>query len=189
MIKRTIAVVVALLPASAGAVQGKSLSDRVFLEPKVEARVEIDRADLTLESSSAPSLGYEVDFVTESVSIFGWGPSQKAYDKCTAVFDHKTGALLVHAEPGLVARIRLWLPADHSVRVTIKDGKASIGARAGRTAVEMDNGLLSFDASLIPASSCVEAQVDSGLLMGGKSGSCADATAKLHLKDGLLRLL
>lgn len=181
-----LAVVLAAVPAAAWAVQGKSVSDHALPEAGQEIRIAVDSADLIVESSASASLTYQVDFVTESVGIFSSGPSQKAYDSSTASFDRKTGVLNIHAADGLVARARIFVPDASALAVSVKTGKATVNARAGKTVVDMDNGLLTFDASKIPASSCFETTVDNGLARGRKARSCANPTAIIHLQNGIV---
>jgi hypothetical protein len=187
-LKIALAVVLAALPASAWAVQGKTLSDRISLESRAGISIAADRVDIVVEASPARTLGYEVDFVPASRGVFSQKPSQEAYDKSTAAFDRKTGVLSIHAEEGVLARIRVSVPVDRTLGLKMENGRASIGARSGRTTVEMGNGMLSFDASQVPASSCVAARVDHGFILGGRSGSCKESTASLHLKNGILKV-
>ncbi|MFI5350440.1 MAG: hypothetical protein ACHQ2Z_12910 [Elusimicrobiota bacterium] len=179
-----LAVVLAVLPAASWAVQGKSVSDQLVLG-KDGVRIVVDSADMILESSTAANASYRVDFVSESHGLFSTKPSQKAYDGSTASYDRKTGVLNIHAEDGLTARTRITVPPGAALAVSIKNGKASIGARSGKTTVEMDNGLLSFDASKVPATSCYQLIVDNGLTRGRKGRICANPTAVFHLLNGI----
>jgi hypothetical protein len=180
-----LAVVLAVLPAVSWAAQGKSVSDQIVLG-KDGVRIVIDSADMFLESSSnAAKPSYQVDFVSESHGLFSSGPSQKDYDRSSASYDRKTGVLNIHAEDGLTARVRVSIPAGAALAVSIKNGKASIGARSGKTTVDMENGLLSFDASKVPASSCYQMTVDNGLTRGRKGRICANPSAVVHLLNGI----
>lgn len=178
-----LAAVVAALPLAAWAVQGKSVSDRIDLAPGKELRIVVNTADLVLEPSSSTIASYQIDFVAGSYGIFSSGPSQKAYDASTAVYDRKTGVLSVHAEKDLVARARIFVPEGAALSLTVTDGKAAIRARSGKTAAELANGLLSFDSS---KSSCWTASVDSGIARGRSSRPCGNPVATIHLKNGIL---
>lgn len=182
---KSLAAVLVLLPASSWALQGKSVSDHVALREGKEIRIVVDSGDLILEASSAPTLSYQVDFVSESYGLFHSGPSQKAYDRSDASYDREAGVLKIHADDGLVAKGRIYVPSQEALEVTIQNGKASISARPGKTSVEMDNGLLTFDASKVPAG-CFQTVVDNGWARGRSASSCAAPTAILHLKNGIL---
>lgn len=191
MKKLSIALLLSCAVLSAGAVEGKILTqvvkNEVVLKPGQKIAVASDSGKLTVSSSESDTFAYRVEFLPNKTGWldFSKGPTEKDYDECTAVYTPE-GGLKISTGKGLNAIVTVSVPAKNALDAQLSAGILTIGPRAGLVEAFVGDGILEYDASALGAGVCVTATINAGTVKNKRDFNCKSVGAVLHGHSGLI---
>lgn len=173
---------------SAQAQAARLVENQIDVKPGQKIVVAQDKGKLTVNPSTGATLSYRVEFVPDQRRSW-WdrtpGPTQQDYDDCTATYSAEQG-LRIHTGKGLSAVAVLNVPVTPALDAQLKAGILAIGQRAGRVEAFIGSGILEYDASGLPAGTCVNASINSGTVANERDFDCSSVGAVLHGHSGII---
>lgn len=164
------------------------VQSEVELKPGQRVVAAQDKGMLTVTPAEEGKLSYRVEFVPDQKKS-RWDrspvPTQQDYDDCKVTYTPEQG-LRIQTGKGLKAVAVLSIPAKSAVDVQLDAGILAIGRRPGHVDAFIGNGILEYDASDLPAATCVNASMNSGSVTNERDFNCDSVGAVLHGHSGII---